>query len=265
MKISLIITTYNRPDALKLVLKSATLQKRTPDEIVIADDGSTKETKKLIESMGKNSPVPILHAWQEDSGFRAAMARNRAIALSSGEYIVMIDGDMVLHPSFIEDHLSAAEPGCFVQGGRVLLDENATKEAISSGKIDFSIFSKGIDNRKNMIRCNLLKSLFSSKNRSLKGVRTCNFALWRSDILRANGFDNSFVGWGREDSEFAARLLNGALLRKNLKFAAIAYHLYHKESERAGLPKNDDILRRTIEEKRSRCEDGIDRFIEEPQ
>ncbi len=263
MKVSLIITTYNRPDALKLVLKSALKQHRLPHEIVVADDGSGEETANVIQEAAKKSPVPILHAWQEDEGFRAAMSRNRAAAMSSGEYIVMIDGDMVLHPLFIKDHMEAAEPGTFVQGSRVLLSEEATKEAIIKSQISFSIFSKSIKNRKNALRCTLLSSLFSRKSRSLKGIRTCNFALFRKDLLAVNGFDNRFVGWGREDSEFAARLLNSGMVRKDLRFAAIAYHLYHKESTREALKENDRRLERTIKERVVRCEDGIDRFMKD--
>ncbi len=263
MKVSLIITTYNRPDALKLVLKSALTQHRLPHEIVVADDGSGEETANVIREAAKESLVPILHAWQEDEGFRAAMSRNRAAAMSSGEYIVMIDGDMVLHPLFIKDHIEAAEPGTFVQGGRVLLNEEATKEAVIKSRISFSIFSKSIKNRKNALRCPLLSSLFSRKSRSLKGIRTCNFALFREDLLAVNGFDNRFVGWGREDSEFAARLLNSGMVRKDLRFAAIAYHLYHKESTREALKENDRRLERTIKEKLVRCEDGINRFMKD--
>ncbi len=265
MRASLIVTTYNRPEALEPVLKSALRQSVPPLEIVVADDGSGPRTKALVEKLAKRSEVPILHAWQEDKGFRAAMARNRAVAMSRGDYIVMIDGDMILHPRFVEDHLENAQKGCFIQGGRVLLGEKATREAIESLNISFSILSPSISNRKNAIRSPLLSTLFSRKSRELKGIKTCNFSLFREDLLKVNGFDNRFVGWGREDSEFAARLLNAGVLRKDLKFAAVAYHLYHPEAARDALPANDLILEETIERKRVRCEDGVDRFIEEPR
>ncbi|WP_457592286.1 glycosyltransferase family 2 protein [Hydrogenimonas sp.] len=263
MKVSLIVTTYNRPDALELVLRSALAQSRPPEEIVIADDGSGEATRRIVQKLADRSGVPILHAWQEDAGFRAAEARNRAIAMSGGDYIVMIDGDMVLHPDFVADHLAAAEPGCFVQGGRVLLDEAATRRAIEEGRLHFSLFSPGLLNRKNALRLPLLAPILSKKSRSLHGIKTCNFALFRDDLLTVNGFDNRFVGWGREDSEFAARLLNAGVERKTLRFAAVAYHLYHPESPRASLPENDARLRETIETKRTRCDDGIDRFLKE--
>jgi glycosyltransferase involved in cell wall biosynthesis len=265
MRVSLIITTYNRPDALRLVLKSALEQECLPDEIIIADDGSTAETRIVIEKSNDDSPVPILHAWQPDEGFRAAMSRNRAIAMSRGDYIIFIDGDMLMHPLFIKDHKEHAEKGCFVQGSRVLLTEEATRRAIEQDQTTFSVFSPSLKKRKNAIRSKALSRIFSRRNRSLHGIRTCNFALFREEILSINGFDNRFVGWGREDSEFAARLFNNGLVRKDLRFAAIAYHLHHQESSRRSLAENDRRLHDTLETKRVQCEDGVERFIKESQ
>jgi len=258
---SLVITTYNRPDTLKLVLESALHQKHLPDEIIIADDGSEEATRNLIEQMADMNTVPIFHAWQPDTGFRAAMARNRAIAMAKSEYIIMIDGDMVLHPDFIQNHLDAAEKGTFLQGGRVLLNRTKTEEVLVSHKLTFSLFTKGIENRKNAVYSPFLSQLFSKKRYSLKGIKTCNFSLFRKDILAVNGFDNRFVGWGREDSEFVVRLLNNGVMRKNIKFAAIAYHLYHPENPRQSLPENDRRLQRSIDENMIRCDNGIERFL----
>ena len=261
MTVSLIITTYNRPDALELVLESVMRQKRLPDEIVIADDGSDKRTGLLIEKLASQSKVPLLHAWQPDEAFRAAMARNRAIAMTESEYTIMIDGDMVLHPNFIQDHLDASEKEVFLQGGRVLLSQAKTEEVLESHDTAFSLFTKGIENRKNALYSPFLSRLFSQKRDSLSGIKTCNFSLFREDILAVNGFDNGFVGWGREDSEFAVRLLNRGVLRKNIKFSALAYHLHHTENSRRTLPENDRRLQQSIDEKRIWCEDGIDRFL----
>ena len=261
MTVSLIVTTYNWPEALDLVLKSALNQSILPDEIIIADDGSEEETRNLIEQMADMNTVPIFHAWQPDTGFRAAMARNRAIAMAKSEYIIMIDGDMVLHPDFIQDHIDAAEKGTFLQGGRVLLSRTKTEEVLVSHKLTFSLFTKGIENRKNALYSPLFSHLFSKKGYSLKGIKTCNFSLFRKDILTVNGFDNCFVGWGREDSEFVVRLFNYGIMRKNIKFAAIAYHLYHPENPRQSLPENDRRLQRSIDENMIRCDDGIERFL----
>lgn len=261
LKVSLIITTYNRPDALKVVIESALRQSQLPYEIIIADDGSSELTKKTIDEVSSKSKIPIVHIWHEDRGFRAAMIRNRAIAASNGEYIIMIDGDMILEKNFIYDHLNAAKRGVFIQGSRVLLNEALTKKAISKEIINFNIFSKGLKNRKNSIRSKLLSTIMSKTTNSIKGIKSCNFSLYKDDILLVNGFDNSFVGWGREDSEFVVRLMNAGIARKNIKFAAIAYHLYHPESPRSSLPENDLKLQRSIKEKLIRCDNGIDKFL----
>lgn len=261
MRVSLIITTYNWSEALELSILSALTQTRLPDEIIIADDGSTSQTAQVIEKIRAEASTPIIHSWQEDDGFRAAMSRNRAIARSSGEYIIMIDGDMVLDPHFIADHLASAQEGYFVQGGRILLSASRTKRMLQEKNISIRWYHQGVSNRKNGIRSPLLSALFSIQYPSLKGIKTCNFALFRSDILKVNGFDNAFVGWGREDSEFANRLLCAGVKRFNLKFAAAAYHLYHSENTRSALPENDLRLYRSISEKQTWCENGIKLFL----
>ena len=261
MKVSLIITTYNRPSALKLVLESVLKQTLLPNEIIIADDGSNKNTKKQIDMLSYNSKIPIIHIWQEDLGFRAAMIRNKAIAYSSGEYIIMIDGDILLEKNFIFDHINASARGIFIQGKRVLLGKEITNGIIANKYKNINIFSRNISNRKNCIRSKILSLLTSKLSYSTIGIKTCNFSLYRDDILSVNGFDNSFVGWGREDSEFAIRLVNKGIKRKDLKFRAIAYHLYHPENTRACLPANNLKLQKTIKEKLTVCQNGIDIFL----
>ena len=98
MRLTLVNTTYNWSESLELVLKSIENQTIVPEEVVIADDGSAVETKEIIGKFQKDSDLNIIHSWQEDIGFRAAKARNKAIAKSSGDYIILIDGDIILHP-----------------------------------------------------------------------------------------------------------------------------------------------------------------------
>ncbi|WP_456432115.1 glycosyltransferase family 2 protein [Nitratifractor sp.] len=263
MIVSVIITTYNWPAALNLTLQSLLHQSRMPDEVIVADDGSGSETARLVAEFAANAPFPTRHSWQEDRGFRLAMSRNRAIARSEGEYIIVIDGDLILHPHFIRDHLTNARKKRFLQGGRVLLGETISQE-ILTGKKDpntLCIWSHDIRNRKNALRNPLLSRLFSLPTRTLKGIKGCNFSLFKEDILTVNGFDNRFVGWGREDSEFVARLYHNGVQRKNLKFAAVAYHLYHPESERSALSDNDRRLSETLTKRTIRCEDGVNTFL----
>jgi glycosyltransferase involved in cell wall biosynthesis len=261
MRLSLIITTYNRPDALLLVLRSIEGQITLPYEVIIADDGSTNDTKEVVTSFQEKSDIRVIHSWQEDSGFRAARSRNKAISKSNGDYIVLIDGDMILHPEFINDHINNAQPSYFVQGSRVLLTQDKTKQALDHQKINFSLLSNGLQNRKNAIHSNSLSTLFSNKKNTLRGIKSCNLAFFKQDCISVNGFNNEFVGWGREDSEFIMRLLNSGINRKNVRFNAIQFHLWHNENIRDSLEKNDAILQEAIENRTKWCNNGIDSYI----
>ena len=256
MKISLIITTYNWVEALELTLKSVENQTVLPDEIIIADDGSGNDTKEFINDYKKCFKIPINHVWQEDRGFRAALIRNKAIYKSTGDYIIGIDGDMILHPLFIENHIKFAKEGRYIQGGRVLLTKNKTNKILKEKRIDIRWYENGIKNRKNAIYSNLLAKIFSYTSKQWENIRSCNFSLYKYDIKRVNGFNNNFTKWGREDSEFVVRLINSGVEVFHLKFNAIAYHLYHKENKK-DLTENDTILLHTIKNNLNYCNNGL--------
>ena len=261
MRVSLIITTYNWPESLNLVLMSIENQTIMPQEVIIADDGSTVETQEIIGKFQKDSELNIIHSWQEDNGFRVAKSRNKAIAKSCGNYIILIDGDIILHPKFVQDHVSNAKVGYFMQGSRVLLSQDITEQIIISKRISFSFFSKGMKGRKNSIHSNFLSKIFSTKKNYLRGIKTCNIAFFRQDFINVNGFNNEFEGWGREDSEFVVRLLNAGLNRKNVRFNAIQYHLWHKEVDKKDLDYNNQLLQNSIEQKLKVCTKGINKYI----
>lgn len=261
MRVSLIITTYNRPDALLLVLRSIERQITLPYEVIIADDGSTNDTKEVVTSFQEKSDIRVIHSWQKDSGFRAAKSRNKAIAKATGKYIILIDGDMILHPEFINDHINNSELGYFVQGSRVLLTQDKTKQTLDQQKINFSLLSNGLQNRKNAIHSNSLSRLFSNKKNSLRGIKSCNLAFFKQDFISVNGFNNEFEGWGREDSEFIMRLMNRGINRKNVRFNAIQFHLWHNENIRDSLEKNEAILQNTINNQIKWCDSGLKKFL----
>ena len=258
MKISLIITTYNREDALNIVLKSVALQSLLPDEVIIADDGSTEATAEVIHEHQQQFPIPIIHCHHQDLGFRVAHIRNKAIRNASGDYIILTDGDMILHPDFVKDHAASAKLGFFIQGSRVLLDEITTKKTIENHRLRFSWISKGITNRFNAMHNALLMHIILIEKKDYHGIRSCNMSAWRQDIFAINGFNEAFVGWGREDSEFALRLLNSGIMRLNLRFGAICYHLWHRSNqENTLLSKNDTELQIAINENRTWCNQGL--------
>jgi len=256
MKVSLVITTYNRPNALHEVLKSVDKQTSTPYEVIIADDGSTDTTKDLIATYKKESKLNIIHSWQEDMGFRAARSRNKAINRSSGEYIILIDGDMILDENFVYDHIKNLRKGFFIQGTRTLLSQNLTQEILNGSKVDINFFQKNLLNRKNSIRSLFLSKIFSGNKNSLLGIKTCNMSFFLNDFYKVNGFNNDIEGWGREDSEFCMRLMNAGIRRKNLRFSAIQYHLWHGLENRKSLKKNNLILKNTIDQKLTWCKSG---------
>jgi glycosyltransferase involved in cell wall biosynthesis len=258
---TLIITTYNRTDALELVLLSALRLSVMPEEIIVADDGSTHETRELIASFVPRFNIPVRHCWHADEGFRLSTIRNKAIAMATQPYIVMVDGDMVMHESFIEDHKRAAWRGRMVQGSRVLVGPNTTAGALRDKITHFSFFSPGISNRKNTLRGGLLRWLVSYYSENIYRVRGANMAFWRSEAIAVNGFNEDFIGWGREDSEFVARMLFAGYRKFHLKFSGFAYHLHHAESQRDMLAENEQILADVVSHHRIRCKNGIDKYL----
>lgn len=262
MTVSLIIATYNWPTALELTLMSAMQQSRLPEEIIIADDGSTEETKILVDKFKAISPVPVKHVWHEDEGFRLAKIRNRAIAASTGDYVIQIDGDIIMHPDFVKDHADFAHRGSYVSGSRVNMDEALSKYLQESKSTQVSVFTKGTSNFLNGLHLPFL-SRFQENYRKddLYYVRGCNMAFWRDDLVKVNGYNEALQGWGREDNEIACRLNNIGNVRRIAKFRAIEFHQYHHERSRDSLSKNDDLLHRTIREKLTRCEIGLDQYL----
>lgn len=262
MRITLAFATYDRPDALAAVLRSAERQTRPPDEVVISDDGSGPETARVIREAAGRGVLNIRHCWEAHDGFRLGRMRNLGAAAATGDYIVIIDDDILLHPHFIADHEAMATPGCFIQGSRALLDERATAEAQDRDAYWPSLFTPGVGNRKNLIRWPALSRLLARPTAGLKGIRTANFAVWRADFIRVNGFNEEFVGWGREDSEFVVRLFNAGVARKNMRFAGLGCHLHHPPRSRDSVERNDALLAVAIDSGASRCAKGLNLHME---
>jgi glycosyltransferase involved in cell wall biosynthesis len=265
MRISIIITTYNRPDALAKVLEGLRCQTRPADEVIVADDGSGSETAEMIRGFMADFPYPLYHVWQDDCGFRAARIRNKAINKSSGEYIILLDGDCIPGKHFIEDHLVLAKKGFFFQGKRVLVGKMLSstftqKHANTASKRLKFAFSREISNRHHLIRLPLFPAISST---GLSGIRSCNMGFFRKDIFAVNGFNEDFVGWGREDSELAVRFFNYGLKKREHPFMVICYHLWHEENDRTLLEVNDELLRMRIESDSYFCPNGLTRISHE--
>lgn len=232
MKITLLISTYNWPEALRLCVLSAFKQSRLPDEIVISDDGSKQATADTIAALREISPVPIIHVWQEDKGFRLAKSRNLGVLASSGDYIIQTDGDILMHRHFVADHEALAREGYMMRGRRICLNEKITKRLCSSNsdklpRLDF--FCPGIEKRRlnALYLPSVARRIAPSYRKNRPGIMGCNMAFWRKDFEAVNGYDETFEGWGSEDSDLAIRMQLNGVGKMDLKFAAICFHLWH--------------------------------------
>lgn len=253
--IAVIISTYNSPEYLRRVLEGYRAQKRYPDELIVADDGSTYETARVVREFAQNAPFKVQHVWHEDNGFRLSEIRNKAITSSTADYIVFSDGDCIPHPCFIEDHSRAMRNGCFVTGKRMLLRKNLSRDFIWTGAADAVKYclQRELTGWHHLIR---LTWLIRHK-RGFRGIRGCNIAVFRSDLLEVNGFNEQIIGWGREDSELVVRLLALGLKRLELPFSAMVFHLWHPENSRGNLAENDRLLEDAVRSGVFRCPFGI--------
>jgi glycosyltransferase involved in cell wall biosynthesis len=263
LSITLVITSWERPDALAAVLASVEQQREAPGEIVIADDGSGPATQAVIGDFLARSKIPARLVSQAHEGFRAARLRNLAIAAARFEYLVFIDGDMLLHPQFIADHRRCARRGWFTQGVRARADAALSARLIRGLPRYPSPAARGLGGLR---RAYLLHSAPLSRacrriGNAFIAVKACNFAAWRADLVRVNGFDEDFVGWGPEDKELCARLEHAGTLRQTLCFGGIACHLHHPPVPRTALPANQARLARTRASRRVRAEHGLDSHL----
>jgi glycosyltransferase involved in cell wall biosynthesis len=263
--ISVIVTTYNREDALEAVLSALSRQSDRGFEVVIADDGSRPMTAAVVEHWRTRLGVQLSHVWQLNCGFRAAEIRNRAILACRGDYCIFLDGDCIVPPDFVATHRKLAEPGWFVTGNRVLLSAALTEAVLREHRQPETWGASawigqrlrgGVNRLAALLRLPL-GPLRKLQARRWRGARSCNLAVWRSDLERVDGFDASFTGWGREDSDLLIRLLRCGLRRKDGRFATGVIHLWHAQLDRAQLAANDARLGGVLQSDRERAQRGL--------
>ena len=263
--ISVIVTTYNREDALEAVLSSLSRQSDRGFEVVVADDGSRATTAAVVERWRPRLGVPLDHVWQMNCGFRAAEIRNRAILVCHGDYCIFLDGDCIAPADFVATHRRLAERGWFVTGNRVLLSSTLTA-AVLSDDLRPETWSapgwirqrlRGGVNRLAAVLRLPLGPLRKLRSGQWRGARSCNLAIWRSDLEWVDGFDACFSGWGREDSDLLIRLLRCGLRRKDGRFATGVIHLWHPQVDRAQLAANDARLAAVLQSDRVRAQRGL--------
>lgn len=263
--VSLIISTYNRPAALRLILESVARQTYMPVDVVIGDDGSGEETRRVVEEFQKDFPTRLVHVWQEDKGFRLSEIRNKSVAAAQGDYIVQIDGDMVIDRHFVEDHARLAREGYFVKGTRIMLNDAVTRRMEKRGKLPWimpGLLSRGI--MKQRIKSLRLPWPGFKKSLSYKPASTgigANMAFWREDFIATNGYDEGFTGWGCEDTDLMERFLRMGIRTCKTFHVAKAWHLYHPESKNPHLDKAYDVLHEKEQRGELRCENGVSKWL----
>ncbi len=278
LKISVIVTTYNWPEALELILRALAAQahltsvdKGADFEVIIADDGSTADTAERVKQLQPNLPYYVQHVWQEDKGFRAAGARNRAIAAAKAQYLIFLDGDCVPQTDFIAKHHQLAEAGVFVAGNRILLSQAFTNQILDNAPSQAEIWRwptrqwllpylrRDINRLLPLLR--LPNSVFRKHDKQKwQGAKTCNLGVWRSDLLKINGFDERFQGWGHEDAELVVRLLRSGIGRKMGSFAVPVLHLWHPEQNRFQETANRQRLEQMLKSTVTWAQQGVDRY-----
>tara|TARA_B100000809_G_C15132368_1_gene529022 strand:+ start:1524 stop:2321 length:798 start_codon:yes stop_codon:yes gene_type:complete len=263
MKVSttLIISTYNWPEALELILLSVKRQSLFPNEVIIADDGSTNETRRLVEAFQKDFPTDLHYVWHEDNGFQKSIILNKAVAQAKGDYIMQIDGDCIVHKKFIYDHISAIEKNTYLFGSRVSLKAFCVPNIFKHKIIDFSFFSKVLIKRGRSLYLPVLGKCYKKQDFLSKKVRGCNLSYWKQDYINVNGYNEDITGWGKEDTEFVIRMVNNKVFGKRLKFRAIVYHIWHNEFSKKQVTKNKQIQSETIAHKIVWCNNGIDKYL----
>jgi glycosyltransferase involved in cell wall biosynthesis len=258
---SLVTPTYNWPNALELLLLSVKNQTVLPNEIIIADDGSKPETTELIKEFQKNFPVPLIHVWHEDNGNQKPKIMNKAIAKAKYDYIIEIDGDIIMHSRFVEDHLKYAQKGTYLYGSRVNIQKNILEQIFKNKTTSFNFFSSGIKKRGRTLHLPFFMNFIKLVDKRSSKLRGCNMSFWREDFIKVNGFNESLVGWGIDDSEMIQRLHNIGIKGKRLKNVAIAYHIYHKEQDRSHIEANQIIEKETTEKKITFIDKGINQYL----
>ena len=255
MLITVLLATYNWPEALGLSLQSLRTQTDLNFEIVIVDDGSKEETRHKIFEFQKDFSVPIHHLWQEDLGFRKSRILNQGIAHAQGDYLVFLDGDCIVQPDFIAQHRKLAAPKYLVTGSRILCNQKLTNDLIAAvtwpGWSTWSALQWRLQRRINKCLPIFLKvpdNRWRAYSKFVwRRIKGCNMACWKIDAQAIGGFDEQLVGWGHEDADFVFRLqMHRNIFRKSGAFATEILHLWHKQGDRAQAEKTAAIVRAKI-------------------
>lgn len=235
MKISVIVSTYNAEEWLEKVLIGYSVQTTKDFELIIADDGSRSSTTELINKYKSNYPVPIMHLWHEDLGYRRQEILNVAIVKANYDFILMTDGDCIPRKDFVEVHAKLAEKGTFLSGGYCKLSMKVskliTKEDIENGNCFDVKWLKskdklGFSQTLKLTAGNFLATILDIITPTTPSFNNCNSSGFKEDMIAINGYDER-MKYGGPDREFGERLENFGVKGKQIRHKAIVLHLDH--------------------------------------
>lgn len=267
LKASVIISTYNQPNWLRLVLYSYNLQTIKNFEIIIADDGSNEDTKCVIDAFSKETSLKVIHVWHEDNGFQKTKILNKAIVVSNSNYLIFTDGDCIARNDFVETHLKLSRPNCALSGGYFKLTEkishSITKPIIETQKCFDTAWLLAKGQPKNFKLNKLTTSSFKAKllntltptKATFDGM---NVSCYKNDIIDVNGFDER-MQYGGEDREVGERMMNNGVTFLQVRYSTICVHLHHERpyKNEAAEAQNLQIRKVTKKQKRTYTKFGI--------
>ena len=226
MKVSIIISTFNKTDYLKWTLASVAWQTELPYEVIVADDGSDSETRELVEAYQSRQRCLVKYSWIPNQSFRLSRSRNCAVFKSTGDLLIFIDGDCILPPKFVQIAKGLAVEGKILNGARRLLSEKLTDQLLER-EPTFDLVLPLFSGRKFWrIRLPLVRDF---PKRSWRVFRGFLMVIPRSIFESVGGFNENFRSWGLEDSDFAVRALDGVATIRDGRYALAVLHLHHPE------------------------------------
>jgi glycosyltransferase involved in cell wall biosynthesis len=260
---SVLLTTYNKPKYLQHSIEGYLHQSVRDFELIIADDGSKKDTKEVIDKYKRIADFPIKHIWQEDKGYRRAKILNEAVKNSSGDLLIFSDGDCIPYENLVKAYLDHCRGNCFMVGGVLMISQDDTQTLLDT---DCSIRDLSAIKRPLPLKLrwkhtkNIFYIFFKYRKARIFGL---NFAVDRNSYYEVNGFDENFEGWGQEDSDIRDRFLLQGIKPISLMTSALVYHLWHPRTlgrtERMRDSWNWQYYKRP--NKQARCANGL---IKEP-
>lgn len=262
MQISLIIPVYKNITFLDMIIESLKKQSYKNFELIITEDAENIEMRKFICEKKKEVNFDLIHISQEDRGFRKNKALNNALKIAKGDLLIFVDGDCILHYKFIEEYKKAYNEGdCFI-GRRQELGINFTKKIIELRKVKFSIFDIifSDSNRKEFRESIYLLGLKrKSEKLSLLGS---NYGVKKEILIKINGFDEDYTGYGWEDCDLEWRLRKVGAKFISMKGRAIQYHMWHPENMNEGIEgeNNRELFNKKIEINNYICKNGLEKL-----